>query len=55
MMSLDTRVALPINNADAVLTSAERIGQYIEADPTRAGMGTTLTALLWQQGVEEAF
>jgi protein phosphatase len=33
---------------DAVLTSAERIGQYIEADPTRSGMGTTLTAVLWQ-------
>jgi serine/threonine protein phosphatase PrpC len=35
---------------DAVLTSAERIGQYITADPSRAGMGTTLTALLWQAG-----
>ncbi len=35
---------------DAVLTSAERIGQYIEADPSRSGMGTTLTAILWQAG-----
>jgi PPM family protein phosphatase len=35
---------------EAVLTSAERIGQYIEADRSRSGMGTTLTAILWQSG-----
>ncbi len=35
---------------DAMLTSAERIAQFIEADPTRAGMGTTLTAVLWRGG-----
>ena len=35
---------------DAIVTSAERIGQYIEADPSRSGMGTTLTAILWQAG-----
>jgi protein phosphatase len=35
---------------DALLTSAERIGQFIEADPSRAGMGTTLTAVLWRGG-----
>ncbi len=35
---------------DAMLTSAERITQFIEADPTRAGMGTTLTAILWRGG-----
>ncbi len=35
---------------DAILTSAERISQYIEADPSRAGMGTTLTAILWRAG-----
>jgi serine/threonine protein phosphatase PrpC len=35
---------------DAVVTSAARIGQFIEADPSRTGMGTTLTALLWQDG-----
>jgi PPM family protein phosphatase len=35
---------------DAMLTSAERIGQFIEADPSRAGMGTTLTAVLWRGG-----
>lgn len=35
---------------DATLTSAERISQFIDADPTRAGMGTTLTAILWRGG-----
>ena len=35
---------------DAMLTSAERIAQFIEADPSRAGMGTTLTAVLWRGG-----
>jgi protein phosphatase len=35
---------------DAMLTSAERIAQFIEADPSRAGMGTTLTAILWRGG-----
>ncbi len=35
---------------DAILTSAERIGHYIEVDPSRAGMGTTLTAIMWQAG-----
>ena len=35
---------------DALLTSAERIAQFIEADPSRAGMGTTLTAVLWRGG-----
>ncbi len=35
---------------DALLTSAERIGQFIDADPSRAGMGTTLTAVLWRGG-----
>jgi protein phosphatase len=35
---------------DAIVTSAERISQFIEADPSRAGMGTTLTAILWQAG-----
>ncbi len=35
---------------DAMLTSAERITQFIDADPTRAGMGTTLTAILWRGG-----
>jgi protein phosphatase len=35
---------------DAIVTSAERIGQYIDADPSRSGMGTTLTAILWQSG-----
>jgi protein phosphatase len=35
---------------DAMLTSAERISQFIEADPSRAGMGTTLTAVLWRGG-----
>jgi protein phosphatase len=35
---------------DAIVTSAERIGQFIEADPSRSGMGTTLTAILWQAG-----
>jgi protein phosphatase len=35
---------------DAILTSAQRISQFIEADPSRSGMGTTLTAILWQAG-----
>ena len=35
---------------DAIVTSAERIGQFIQADPTRAGMGTTVTAILWRAG-----
>jgi len=35
---------------DAMLTSAERIAQFIQADPSRAGMGTTLTAILWRGG-----
>ncbi len=35
---------------DAMLTSAERIAQFIEADPSRSGMGTTLTAVLWRGG-----
>jgi protein phosphatase len=35
---------------DALLTSAERIAQFIAADPSRAGMGTTLTAVLWRGG-----
>jgi protein phosphatase len=35
---------------DALLTSAERIAQFIDADPSRAGMGTTLTAVLWRGG-----
>ncbi len=35
---------------DAMLTSAERIAQFIGADPARAGMGTTLTAILWRGG-----
>jgi PPM family protein phosphatase len=35
---------------DAMLTSAERIAQFIQADPSRAGMGTTLTAVLWRGG-----
>ncbi len=35
---------------DAIVTSAERIGQFIDADPTRAGMGTTVTAILWRAG-----
>jgi protein phosphatase len=34
----------------AVEVSAERIGQFIDADPSRAGMGTTLTAILWRDG-----
>jgi serine/threonine protein phosphatase PrpC len=35
---------------DAMLTSAERIAQFIQADPARSGMGTTLTAILWRGG-----
>jgi protein phosphatase len=35
---------------DAMLTAAERIAQFIAADPSRAGMGTTLTAMLWRGG-----
>jgi PPM family protein phosphatase len=35
---------------DAMVTSAERIAQFIQADPSRAGMGTTLTAVLWRGG-----
>ena len=35
---------------DAIITAAERIGQFIEADPSRAGMGTTLTAIMWREG-----
>jgi len=35
---------------DAIVTSAERIGQFIDADPSRAGMGTTVTAVLWRAG-----
>ncbi len=35
---------------DAILTSAERIAQFIQADPTRAGMGTTVTAIAWIAG-----
>jgi serine/threonine protein phosphatase PrpC len=35
---------------DAIVTSAERIAQFIDADPTRAGMGTTVTAILWRAG-----
>ena len=35
---------------DAMLTSAERIAQFIDADPARSGMGTTLTAILWRAG-----
>ena len=35
---------------DAIITAAERIGQFIEADPSRAGMGTTLTAIMWRDG-----
>jgi protein phosphatase len=34
----------------AIEVSAERIAQFIEADPSRAGMGTTLTAILWRDG-----
>jgi protein phosphatase len=34
----------------AIEVSAERIAQFIEADPSRAGMGTTLTAILWGDG-----
>jgi PPM family protein phosphatase len=35
---------------DAIVTSAERISQFIDADPSRAGMGTTVTAILWRAG-----
>jgi PPM family protein phosphatase len=35
---------------DAIVTSAERIGQFIDADQARAGMGTTVTAILWRAG-----
>lgn len=35
---------------DAMLTSAERIAQFITADPARSGMGTTLTAIMWRNG-----
>lgn len=35
---------------DAIVTSAERIGQFIDADQSRAGMGTTVTAILWRAG-----
>lgn len=35
---------------DAVETSAERIAQFIHADPSRSGMGTTMTAIAWRSG-----
>ncbi|MGB8021467.1 MAG: PP2C family serine/threonine-protein phosphatase [Candidatus Nanopelagicales bacterium] len=35
---------------DAIETSAERIAQFILADPARAGMGTTMTAIAWRAG-----
>lgn len=35
---------------DAIETSAERIAQFILADPARAGMGTTMTAIAWRSG-----
>ncbi len=35
---------------DAIVTSAERIAQFVQADPSRAGMGTTVTAIAWRGG-----
>lgn len=35
---------------DAIVTSAERIAQFVQADPARAGMGTTVTAIAWRSG-----
>lgn len=35
---------------DAIVTSAERIAQFVQADPSRAGMGTTVTAIAWRSG-----
>ncbi len=35
---------------DAIVTSAERIAQFVQADPARAGMGTTVTAIAWRGG-----
>ncbi len=35
---------------DALVTSAERIAQFIQADPSRAGMGTTATVIAWRDG-----
>ena len=35
---------------DAIVTAAERIAQFVEADSSRAGMGTTLTAIMWREG-----
>jgi protein phosphatase len=33
---------------EAIITAAMRIAQFIEADPSRSGMGTTMTAILWK-------
>lgn len=35
---------------DAIVTSAERMAQFVQADPSRAGMGTTVTAMAWRGG-----
>jgi protein phosphatase len=43
---LDVQQAL----TDAIRRANERIRDLVEADPRRAGMGTTVTALLWTGG-----
>jgi protein phosphatase len=35
---------------DSVVSAAERIAQFVAMDPTRAGMGTTVTAIAWREG-----
>lgn len=35
---------------DSIVTAAERISDFVAADPARAGMGTTITAIAWLNG-----
>jgi protein phosphatase len=35
---------------DSVVSAAERISQFVAMDPTRSGMGTTVTAIAWREG-----
>ncbi|MGV1004404.1 MAG: PP2C family protein-serine/threonine phosphatase [Candidatus Nanopelagicales bacterium] len=35
---------------DSIVTAAERIAGFVAAEPNRAGMGTTVTAIAWHDG-----
>lgn len=47
--SLDTGDILTALD-DSIVTAAERISDFVAADPSRAGMGTTITAIAWRSG-----